>query len=153
MTAVTPPFPDGITATPFEYFAADGITKATSTSKAQNISDYVYKVDLDGKRRKGNSPKTNSLGKNIGEWKCILCKQQGNRCLREECVDAFQANSANVWESLVLKQEPSGPALGFGVHVKQRAKIIPAGSILGEYLGEVSLVEGDRSVPAIINID
>lgn len=150
----SPPGPP-VDSTEFEYLAADGTaTTATSKNPARIIADYIWAPNTAGRRATGKGPTQGTIASlsadNIGEWRCIHCKDQGDRCKGQECVDTFRANAADVLESLELRAEPD-PALGFGVHCKRAAATIPAGSILGEYLGEVSLVQGDLSVsPEII---
>lgn len=82
------------------------------------------------------------LSENIHDWPCALCGKKGENCLGDECIPGFRQNSQDALESLEIRH---GDEAQYGVYCKGDA-FIPAGSILGEYIGEVSGMEETSSL-------
>lgn len=78
------------------------------------------------------------LSESIQDWQCLICGEKGDKCLGVPCVQDFRLNSQNALGSLEIRDTGKTQ---YGVYCKgARDQYIPAGSILGEYIGEVSLL-------------
>lgn len=154
--------PDVTTFASFQSFSYDGKTIRDPAPSACVVSEFVFSKtrwatfpSTSGKQSIGQSPakgaKSHSdppnwtiaeiLSENIQNWPCALCGKKGEDCLGDECIQGFRQNSQNALESLEIRH---GDDEQYGVYCKGDA-FIPAGSILGEYIGEVSLMEEPSS--------
>lgn len=152
--------PDITTFPSFQSFAPDGKTIRDPDPSACVVSEFVFSKtrwanfpDKSGRHFIGQSPikgeesqsatlpdwtLSDILSENIENWSCHFCGKKGDSCIGAECVQAFRQNSQNALESLEIQHtdEPQ-----YGVYCKGNT-LIPAGSILGEYIGEVSVRKG-----------
>lgn len=155
--------PDVTTFPSFQSFSHDGKTIQDPCPSACVISEFVFSKSrwasfpnnsgtqlIDQSSNKGEmSPSgppnwtlAEILSENIQNWSCALCGKKGENCLGDECFQGFRQNSQDALESLEIGH---GGDEQYGVYCKGDA-FIPAGSILGEYIGEVSLMEEPSSL-------
>lgn len=155
--------PDVTSLPSFQSFSSDGKTIRDPAPSACVVSEFVFSKsrwatfpDKSGRHSILESPTKGEtsqsaaldwtlpdiLSENIEKWSCNFCGKRGDSCLGAECVQAFQQNSQDALESLEIQHTDE---LQYGVYCKGD-KFIPEGSILGEYIGEVSLENGPRTL-------
>lgn len=159
MTAPNNPQPDDLpdvgTFASFQSLTADGITVRDLANGACVVPEFVFSQmrwanSLDRSTRQVvtlPSPEgtvthrqppawtlEGILAQSIQDWSCVHCGNRGNDCLGAQCVQDFRQNSQNVLDCLEIRDTGE---MQYGVYCKGDT-IIPAGTILGEYIGEVS---------------
>lgn len=128
----------------FPVFDVDSVTPIELANPAYVITDYIHSPEKWAKTQNAVSrtivgpwDRRHILAQNIRDWRCVICYDKEPSCFGYECVVAFQKNSEDALNSLEIRAGED-PLLEVGVYCKKDAQIIPAGSILGEFLGEVS---------------
>lgn len=150
--------PDVATFASFQSLSRDGKTIRDPAPSACVVSDFIFSKsrwatfpNRSGTQLIGESATMGEtsrsepsnwtlaeiLSENIRNWPCALCGKKGESCLGNECVQRFRQNSQDAVESLEIRH---GDDAQHGVYCKGDG-FIPAGSILGEYIGEVSQME------------
>lgn len=139
--------PDVGTLPPFQSLVSDGTDAEDFASGAYVVTDFVLSqkrwgstfppltIDAAGRPQTGSWTLERVLSNSIQDWSCIRCGNKGDKCLGAQCVQDFRQNSQNVLDSLEIR---NAGKMNFGVFCKDDNSI-PAGSILGEYIGEVRL--------------
>lgn len=138
--------------TDFQYSAEDGTaTESLFAAPTHIIPDYIYSparwASCQTPVERATNPWTldSILARNIAPWSCIICSGSGMACVGDPCLRDWRTNAQQVTDCLEIKIDPDLQARDFGVYLKAGEQTIPAGSIMGEWLGEVSL--GDSYFP------